>query len=131
MCNQSGIRIDRSTKEEIMNFQETEKLSLLARCWNNLDISFIENEFAEHIVYDSQWVLTPILGKEKLLDYLKAKFAAIKSVKLSDSMFVHAEIGVIPSLHGRPCIVLSQSSSGYNRQVTVLIEVQEELIIRI
>lgn len=114
-----------------MHFNETEKLRLLARCWNNLDISFIENELSQHIVYNSQWVLTPIMGKEKLLDYLYAKFSAINSARLSGPMFVKAEIGVIPSLQEKPCIVLSQSSTEYNRQVTILIEVQDDLIIRI
>jgi len=114
-----------------MNFEEKEKLNLLASCWNNLDISSIENELAEDIIYDSQWVLPPVIGREILIHYLKEKFAAIKSARLSGLMFIQAEIGVIPSLQGRPCIVLSQSSTEYNSQVTILIEVQDDLICRI
>ena len=62
-----------------MNNQETENLKQLARSWNNLDISYIEKELADDLVYESQWVLIPIKGKEKFLFYLHSKFNAIKS----------------------------------------------------
>lgn len=39
-----------------MIYLEIEYLRKLARSWNNLETSFIENELAADFIYESQWV---------------------------------------------------------------------------
>ena len=112
-------------------YQELETLKKLAKSWNNLDTSFIENELADDIVYESQWVLIPIEGKVEFLSYFKSKFSAIKSSLQSNIMIVNADIALQPSLNNRPCIVLTQITSEETRQVTVLLEIQNLKIKRI
>lgn len=114
-----------------MIYQETETLRQLAKCWNNLDISFIERELAEDFIYESQWVLTPIEGKREFLSYLHSKFTAIKTAMQSQIMTVTAEIALHPSMQNRPCIVLTQITSEGIRQVSLLIKIQERKIKRI
>jgi len=114
-----------------MIYQETETLRQLAKCWNNLDISFIEKELADDFIYESQWVLTPIEGKGVFLSYLHSKFIAIKKAMQSQTMTVSAEIALHPSMQNRPCIVLTQITSQGIRQVSVLIKIQQSKIKRI
>ena len=111
--------------------QEMECLRQLAKSWNNLDISFIEKELAEDLIYESQWVLTPIEGKEKFLAYLNSKFTAIRAAMESQTTTVKAALAMHPSVQNRPCIVLTQNTSEGIRQVLMLIELQERKIKRI
>ncbi len=114
-----------------MIYQETETLRQLAKTWNNLDTSFIERELADDLIYESQWVLTPIEGKREFLLFLQSKFTAIKTAMQSQTMTVSAEIASHPSLQNRPCIVLTQITSEGIRQVSVLIIIQKRKIKRI
>lgn len=114
-----------------MKYQEKEFLSQLAKSWNNLDISFIERELADDFIYESQWVLTPIEGKREFLSYLHSKFTAIKTAMELQTMTVTAEIALHPSMQNRPCIVLTQITSEGIRQVSVLVNIQENKIKRI
>jgi hypothetical protein len=114
-----------------MSHLETNALRMLAKCWNNLDIRFIEAELAEDIIYESQWVLRPIQGKTAFLSYLQSKFKAIRKTMQSRPMSVTAEIGLLTSFPKRHCIVLTQNTSQENRQVSVLVTVREGKIVRI
>lgn len=114
-----------------MIYQETETLRQLAKSWNNLDTSFIERELADDFIYESQWVLTPIEGKKEFLSYLHSKFTAIKNAMQSQTMTVTAELALQPSMHNKPCIVLTQITSEEIRQVSVVIKIQERKIKRI
>lgn len=114
-----------------MKYQEKEFLSQLAKSWNNLNISFIERELADDFIYESQWVLTPIEGKREFLSYLHSKFNAIKTAMQLQTMTVTAEIALHPSMQNRPCIVLTQITSEGIRQVSVLVNIQDNKIKRI
>ncbi len=114
-----------------MIYQETETLRQLAKSWNNLDTSFIENELADDFIYESQWVLIPIEGKGEFLSYLQSKFTSIKTAMQSQIMTVTAEIALHPSMQNRPCIVLTQITTEGIRQVSLLIKIQERKIKRI
>lgn len=108
-----------------MTFQEIEILKKLAKSWNNLDVSFIENELADDFIYESQWIVIPIEGRIEFLAYLQSKFTAIKNTMQSDTMIVTAEIAVQPSLKNKPCIVLKQISTEGITQVSVLVEIRK------
>lgn len=111
--------------------QEAKYLRKLAKSWNNLDTSFIENELADDFIYESQWVLSPIEGKREFLSYLHSKFNAIKNAMQSQIMAVTAELASHPSMQNRPCIVLTQITPEGVRQVSVLIDIKERKIKRI
>lgn len=111
--------------------QETNILRQLAKSWNNLDTSFIENKLADDFIYESQWVFTPIEGKGNFLSYLHSKFTSIKNAMRSKKMTVTAELALHPSMQNRPCIILTQITSEGIRRVSVLINVQGEKIRRI
>lgn len=112
-------------------YKEKELLRQLAKSWNNLDTRFIQNELDDEVIYESQWVLTPIEGKENFLSYFNSKFSAIKKTMLSNTMTVTAEIALQPSMQDRPCIVLTQITSEGINQVSVLIKLKEYKIKRI
>lgn len=114
-----------------MHYTETQLLVQFAKCWNNLDVSFIENHLAEDITYESQWVFTPIKGKANFLPYLKSKFQAIKTAVQQGKMQVSAELAIHPSLTSKDCLVLTQTTSQEDIVVLVVIELLHDLISRI
>lgn len=114
-----------------MHFTEKHLLIQLAKTWNNLDISFIENLLAEDFIYESQWVFAPIQGNGNFLPYLKSKFLAIESAIKNSGMKVYAELASHPDLHNKECIVLTQSSVQETVSVLIVIEVRSEQISRI
>ena len=114
-----------------MHYKESQLLVQLAKCWNNLDVSFIENHLAKDIIYESQWVFTPIQGKANFLPYLNSKFKAIRSAISNGDMNVAAELAVHPSLSGKECLVLSQTTIQEVVFVLIVIELRQDLIYRI
>ena len=111
--------------------KEIQNLRQLAKCWNNLDATFIKGFLTSDFVYASQWVLAPLNGSSNFQDYLCKKFDAIKTSMLSQVMSVSAEMAYCPELENRPCLVLTQITNESIRQVTVLIENRADKISRI
>ncbi len=114
-----------------MHFTEKHLIIQLAKTWNNLDTSFIEHFLAEDFTYESQWVITPIQGKDNFLPYLKSKFQAIESAIKNSGMKVYAELATHPDLYEKECIVLTQTSMQETVSVLIVIEVRGEQISRI
>ena len=114
-----------------MCYTEEYLLIQLAKTWNNLDISFIEHFLAEDFTYESQWVFSPIHGKDNFLPYLKSKFQAIETAIKNSGMKVYAELATHPDLHEKQCIVLTQTSVQETVSVLIVIEVRSEQISRI
>lgn len=107
---------------------EIENLKLVAKSWNNLDVSFIEAILSNDFNYESQWVLMPITGKESFLNYLNLKFQAIKEAKKLGLMSITAELTLHPSLKNKPGLVITQITEKCVRQVSILIKMQENKI---
>lgn len=105
-----------------MKNYEIELLRYLAKSWNNLDVSFIEEILTDDFIYESQWVLNPLVGKQQFLSYLNAKFSAIKKVRNTQIMTVSAEMAFHKDISERPCLILSQITNEGFRQVSVLVE---------
>jgi hypothetical protein len=105
-----------------MKSYEIELLRCLARTWNNLDVSFIEEVLAEDFIYESQWVLCPLTGKQQFLSHLNSKFSAIKIARNTQIMIVSAEMAFHRGVSERPCLILSQITNEGIRQVSVLVE---------
>lgn len=114
-----------------MHSREKYLLIQLAKSWNNLEVSFIEHLLAEDFTYESQWVISPIRGKENFLPYLKLKFQAISTEINNGEMQVSAELANHPDLQGKDCIVLAQTTKTEVLHVLIVIELYEKLISRI
>ncbi len=116
-----------------MKNYEIENLRLLAKSWNNLDASLLEGLLTQDFIYESQWVLSPLVGKDKFLNYLYSKFRAIKSAMHTQIIIVCAEMAFhkYPTVKEKPCLVLTQITIVEMRQVSVLIQTKVEKIKRI
>ena len=114
-----------------MNYAEQKLLIQLKLSWENLDVKYLESFLDKNIIYESQWVFTPLKGKEKVIEYLQGKFKTIQREIDLNQITLNTETGFIPSMNMRPCIILSQTIGSELEKVTLLIEVKNSLISRI
>jgi len=61
---------------------DSELLQLVCEMYNDLDTTKLENCLSEDLVYESQWVLTPLIGKENLLKFIVQKFETVKKANV-------------------------------------------------
>ena len=99
--------------------------TILAKAWNNLDVSIIEPYLADDINYSSQNVLTDMTTKKEVVEYLTAKMETIRN---SPGAKVYAELGETrpyPAAPNSPevCLVLAQGDKT-NVQALALLEVE-------
>ncbi|MGI8542642.1 MAG: hypothetical protein ACR2MD_04100 [Aridibacter sp.] len=98
---------------------EAELVKIYAKAWNTLNPTIIEIYLADDVVYESQSVLTPLIGKEEVFDYLQGKMQTIRKTRYKSDVF--AEIGYCGSQDGyniqvlsaevfRPCILMAQGN---------------------
>lgn len=106
-------------------------LQQLVKCWNNLNTNHIEQYLSEDVIYESQYVLNPLVSKTEVLEYLRGKFKTIIHKMRSELILLNATIGYLPSMNMRSCIVLSQIIGDKLHQSTVLIEIKNSRISRI
>jgi hypothetical protein len=104
-------------------------VTALGKAYNTLDITHIEQLLDDDIKYESQHVITPLRGKEAVLDYLRKKFVTLKNTPGSE---LFAEIGFMGSqereyiqaafaTEGQPCLILSQGEKE-KKLAVVLVE---------
>lgn len=103
-------------------------LEILAAAWNRLDIQLLEPQISENFSYDSQFVFIGIKSKAEFISHLESKFKAIRLLKDAGQMSVVAEMGLLPTLNNKTCIILSQEGSGMDEKVLLLIEEDQNLI---
>jgi len=106
--------------------------TILARAWNNLDVSIIEPYIAEDIIYWSQQVLTDMTGKKAVVTYLTEKMETIRN---SPGAQVFAELGetkpypMAPN-PPEPCVILAQGDKN-TIDALVLLKIESGKIISI
>ena len=113
------------------NINEEDILRILAKSWNNLNIQNLIEVLDRNIIYQSQWVPNPIIGKSALHKHLEVKYTAIKKDLHKGKMFVIAEMAYFPNLKDKPCLIITQKTGRITRQVSVLISIENGLIKRI
>jgi|GEM_PF-749986 len=102
---------------EFMN--EFQLVTIYAKAWNTLNPEVIEPYLAEDVAYESQQVLSALVGKEEVFDYLKGKMQTIRKNLLQSD--VYAEIGycgnqegynvqVWSANQGKPCVLMAQGN---------------------
>ena len=98
---------------------ESELVELYAKTWNTLNPAIIEPYLADDVVYESQLVFDPLIGKKAVFDYLQGKMQTIKQTRYKSD--VYAEIGHCGSQDGnkvqvlsasafRPCVLMAQGN---------------------
>jgi len=118
--------------EHYIDQKEVQLLKIYAECWNTMDISNLEPLLAEGVVYDSQWVLETIRGKQAFLNYFSGKLAALKGPVVHAT--VRAELRVIINYLGytrKPCLEITQQTGLETNQVHVIIKVLYGKIVKI
>jgi hypothetical protein len=115
-----------------MMMTEEDLIKELAKAWNNLNVSFIENLLIDDFSYASQWVLEEMKGKDNYINFISTKFQKISESIDQKGDKIIAEIGYCTQgFPNKPCIVLTQISGNEKRLVTLLIETDNGLIKRI
>jgi len=95
---------------------ESELVMVLAKAWNTLDSSLLAPYLADGVVYESQQVLAPLVGKEAVLDHLHQKMLSLRDAPADRKYY--CEIGncgsqrgmrvmVMSAVEGKPCVVLA------------------------
>ncbi len=88
----------------------------VAKAYNNLNVSHIEDKLADDVVYESQQVLVPLRGKAAVLEYLQKKFETISNTP--DAM-LFVELAFLENLddsmiplafahENQPCLIMAQ-----------------------
>jgi hypothetical protein len=115
-----------------MMMTEEDLIKELAKAWNNLNVSFIENLLIDDFRYASQWVVEEMKGKDNYINFISTKFQKIReSIDLKGDKII-AEVGYCnQGFPNKPCIVLTQISGNEKRPTTLLIETDNGLIKRI
>ena len=112
------------------NSKEVLDEATAAKCfavaWNRLDSSVIEPLLSDDVIYESQHVLVPIVGRKKFIDYLQGKMDTVK--KGGDDSKVFADIGLV--MNNKPCVIMAQRTKS-NLLATVLFDIDNNLIKRI
>ena len=98
----------------------------VAKAYNNLDYTLIDNIADDNISYESQNVLNAIEGKEQVINYLKGKFEVVRN---SDNL-VYAELGYLAPNESEPCIILSQGNKE-DQGALILVKTNHNKVIRI
>lgn len=115
-----------------MSLTQAEAARVYATAWNRLDASILEAFLDDDIRQTSQNVLTDLVGKNEVVDYLRQKMDTIRS---SPNSRVFAELGETRSYPGytfppEDCVVVAQGRKE-NVLAIVLFEVENEKITQI
>jgi len=99
---------------------EIEALRAYARMMNTFDTDHLEPLLADDLRYNSQWMLSKMIGKEEYLKHIKAK---LKFIARSDGK-PYAEIGELDEYPFGNCVVMAQDSHD-NLISTVLVRIKD------
>ncbi|MGW8158717.1 MAG: nuclear transport factor 2 family protein [Desulfoprunum sp.] len=88
---------------------EHDAATAFAKAWNRLDCADFIHLLADDAVYESQWVFTPLEGKEGIADYLAGKMERIKA----SGKKVRGELSTARAGNqfGKACVVLQQGEN--------------------
>lgn len=65
----------------------------LAECYNTMNFRILEPYLAEDVVYESQWVFTPMIGSKNIIDYFEGEMTTMRAHLATRK--IYAEIGNI------------------------------------
>jgi len=96
---------------------EIEALRAYARMMNTFDTEHLEPFLADDLRYNSQWMLSKMIGKEEYLKHIRAKLKFIAHKP-------YAEIGELDEYPFGNCVVMAQDSHD-NLISTVLVRIKD------
>ncbi|MDQ0319685.1 hypothetical protein QO002_001823 [Pararhizobium capsulatum DSM 1112] len=109
-----------------MTLTVKDALRAYARMLNTCDLEPLSPFLSDDFRYTSQMVLTSIGSKADFLTYMREKLDVIRG---RDDRPV-AEMGYLPAMFNRPCLVLSERDSN-TAICTVLTEVSNQKLVQI
>ncbi|MBK6525186.1 MAG: hypothetical protein IPG07_06260 [Crocinitomicaceae bacterium] len=65
--------------------------------YNKLDVKFLNGHTNRNLVYESQWVLTPIVGQRKTQNYLRKKFETLAKNNIKLDARILETNGIYPN----------------------------------
>jgi hypothetical protein len=109
----------------------------VAKAYNNLDYTEIEEMASDQIIYENQSIFNPLKGKREVTGYLKRLFDKMKN----SGNLLFAEIGIVKeksntrfkyfeSIEGSPCLIMSLGHKE-NKVALILIEAEGDKLARI
>lgn len=131
------MKLQEDSKKNMIT--ELEALTLYAKVWNNMDLTIIEAHLAEEMIYESQVVMDPLVGKENFCNHMNRKINSISKSPPSAKVFAElgfigdqsgAVIRVLESSEGRPFVILAQGDID-NVLTLILIKITQCKIARI
>lgn len=104
-------------------------VTAVGKAYNTLDVSHIEALLDDNVIYESQQVLSPLKGKEAVMEYLRQKFITLRNTPGSELIaefgFMgsqeHSYIKAAFAREGQPCLILSQGEKE-RKLAVVLVE---------
>lgn len=99
---------------------EIEALRAYARMMNTFDTDHLEPFLADDLRYNSQWMLSKMIGKEEYLKHIRDK---LKYIARSDGR-PYAEIGELDEYPFGNCVVMAKDSHD-NLISTVLVRIKD------
>ena len=101
---------------EIKNMTEIELITALAKAYNKLDYTEIEDFVIDNVVYESEQIMAPFFGKQEVFDFIRSQFDTIRNL----GVVLSAELATIniekyshffrfDSYSNKPCLILSAS----------------------
>lgn len=102
----------------------------LNQMWNTLDASHIINVVDENINYTSFWVLRPIDGREKFLDYIERKLKTIKEAVDRGDIKIQSFVGQAEGNTDEYFIILHHTIRGKNWESLIRVAVDNGFIVK-
>lgn len=102
----------------------------LNKMWNTLDPSYIINVVDENIHYTSFWVLRPIDGRERFLDYIERKLKTIKEAVDRGDIKIQSFVGQAEGNTYEYFIILQHTIRGKNWESLIRVIVDKGLIVK-
>ena len=65
-----------------MDNSNYKQAQILFKAWNELDSSLLKDWLSKDVIYESHWIVLPLIGKDSVIDFLSKKFETIKKHNL-------------------------------------------------
>lgn len=104
------------------------QVQLVNQMYNTLDCSEIVDSISEHIEYRSYWVILPITGKTKFLNFISKKLQTIKIAAERGDISIASHIVTIKGIENEFFVELDYTFNNEQRNILIRVEVFNSLI---
>lgn len=109
-----------------MMLSNRDALIAYAKMMNNLDSAEFESSLADEFEFESQSVLSPLIGKKEFIEYIRPK---LRTIKISNTV-IFAELAELNAYGQKDCVLIAQNDKD-NLVATVYAKVDCGKIVRL